>query len=216
MISWPGLCGTRVPRRCPGTTRAQRAGALRHGHLLAATAGVFRLQRDLLRTDNAIRASRPSDDLAHSGRHDPRLYGLQVCHCLVTCIYSKFTRHTRRSITSVACPGVGHDTCFRLYVTVSHVMRLLHPMFTPANVPTNAKCVLRHHGLLRPGGDRSLSPLPRRRQFACRGMKDFDARFDTAKVEELQAPIREGFVAVEWGGMNLNGKVQHGRWGARS
>ncbi|CAM9645600.1 unnamed protein product, partial [Ectocarpus sp. 12 AP-2014] len=28
---------------------------------------------------------------------------------------------------------------------------------------------------------------------------------DTAKMEDLRAPARKGFVAVEWGGMNLNG-----------
>lgn len=43
----------------------------------------------------------------------------------------------------------------------------------------------------------------------CRGMKAYDAGLDTAKkVEGLQAPDREGFVAVERGGMNLNGMVQ--------
>ncbi len=42
-----------------------------------------------------------------------------------------------------------------------------------------------------------------------RGVKSYDAELDTAKLEELQAPAREGFVAVEWGGMNLNGKMQH-------
>ncbi|CAM9229013.1 unnamed protein product, partial [Ectocarpus fasciculatus] len=31
---------------------------------------------------------------------------------------------------------------------------------------------------------------------------------DTAKMKDLRAPARKGFVAVEWGGMNLNGKVQ--------
>lgn len=40
-------------------------------------------------------------------------------------------------------------------------------------------------------------------------MNVYDAELDTAKVEELQAPGRNGFVAVEWGGMNLDGKVQH-------
>lgn len=42
----------------------------------------------------------------------------------------------------------------------------------------------------------------------CRGVKAYDAGLDTAKVEDLQAPGRKGFVTVEWGGMNLNGMVQ--------
>eukprot|EP00752_Nemacystus_decipiens_P004028 g3689.t1 len=45
--------------------------------------------------------------------------------------------------------------------------------------------------------------------MAFRGVKAYDAELDTAKMEELRAPVRKGFVAVEWGGMNLNGKVQH-------
>ena len=36
-------------------------------------------------------------------------------------------------------------------------------------------------------------------------MDTYEAEFDTAKVDELRAPARKGFVAVEWGGMNLNG-----------
>ncbi|CAM9767413.1 unnamed protein product [Ectocarpus fasciculatus] len=44
--------------------------------------------------------------------------------------------------------------------------------------------------------------------LAFRGVDAYDAKLDTAKIEELQAPAREGFVAVEWGGMDLNG-VSH-------
>ncbi|CAM9229090.1 unnamed protein product [Ectocarpus fasciculatus] len=44
--------------------------------------------------------------------------------------------------------------------------------------------------------------------MAFRGVKSYDAELDTAKMEDLRAPGRKGFVAVEWGGMNLNGKVQ--------
>ena len=39
-----------------------------------------------------------------------------------------------------------------------------------------------------------------------RGVDAYDAELDTAEVEELRAPARKGFVAVEWGGMNLNGE----------
>lgn len=39
----------------------------------------------------------------------------------------------------------------------------------------------------------------------CRGVGAYDAELDAAEVEDLQAPARKGFVAVEWGGMNLNG-----------
>lgn len=39
----------------------------------------------------------------------------------------------------------------------------------------------------------------------CRGIDAYDAELDTAKLEDLRAPGRKGFVAVEWGGMNLNG-----------
>lgn len=42
----------------------------------------------------------------------------------------------------------------------------------------------------------------------CRGVSAYDAELDTAEAEDLQAPDRKGFVAVEWGGMNLNGMVQ--------
>ncbi|CAM9561094.1 unnamed protein product [Ectocarpus sp. 12 AP-2014] len=41
--------------------------------------------------------------------------------------------------------------------------------------------------------------------MAFRGIDAYDAELDTAKIEDLQAPARKGFVAVEWGGMNLNG-----------
>ncbi|CBJ27129.1 conserved unknown protein [Ectocarpus siliculosus] len=44
--------------------------------------------------------------------------------------------------------------------------------------------------------------------MAFRGAHAYDAELDTAKIEELRSPAREGFVAVEWGGMNLNG-VSH-------
>lgn len=33
----------------------------------------------------------------------------------------------------------------------------------------------------------------------------YDKGLDTAKVDDMIAPTRKGFVAVEWGGMNLNG-----------
>lgn len=33
----------------------------------------------------------------------------------------------------------------------------------------------------------------------------YDTELDTAEIEELRAPARKGFVAVEWGGMDLNG-----------
>lgn len=42
-----------------------------------------------------------------------------------------------------------------------------------------------------------------------RGVEEYDGGLDTGKVEDLGAPARKGFVAVEWGGMNLNGIVQH-------
>eukprot|EP00752_Nemacystus_decipiens_P004030 g3691.t1 len=41
--------------------------------------------------------------------------------------------------------------------------------------------------------------------MAFRGVDAYDAKLNTAKVGDLVAPAREGFVAVEWGGMNLNG-----------
>ncbi|CAM9964639.1 unnamed protein product [Sphacelaria rigidula] len=44
--------------------------------------------------------------------------------------------------------------------------------------------------------------------MAFRGLDAYDAELDTAKVDELQAPARKGFVVVEWGGMNLNGVAQ--------
>ncbi|CAM9723105.1 unnamed protein product [Ectocarpus sp. 8 AP-2014] len=40
------------------------------------------------------------------------------------------------------------------------------------------------------------------------GIDAYDKELDTAKMEDLRAPGRKGFVAVEWGGMNLNG-VSH-------
>lgn len=42
----------------------------------------------------------------------------------------------------------------------------------------------------------------------CRGIDAYDKELDTAKMEDLRAPGRKGFAAVEWGGMNLNG-VSH-------
>ncbi|CAM9222621.1 unnamed protein product [Ectocarpus sp. 12 AP-2014] len=41
--------------------------------------------------------------------------------------------------------------------------------------------------------------------MAFRGTDAYDAELDTAKMEDLRAPARKGFVAVEWGGLNLNG-----------
>lgn len=38
-----------------------------------------------------------------------------------------------------------------------------------------------------------------------RGMKTYDAQLGTAEMNDLHAPAREGFVAVDWGGMNLKG-----------
>ena len=38
-----------------------------------------------------------------------------------------------------------------------------------------------------------------------RGIDEFNRGLDTAEMEDLRAPARKGFVAVEWGGMNLNG-----------
>lgn len=38
-----------------------------------------------------------------------------------------------------------------------------------------------------------------------RGVDVYQAELDTAKVEDLRAPASKGFVAVEWGGMDLNG-----------
>lgn len=37
-----------------------------------------------------------------------------------------------------------------------------------------------------------------------RGVSAYDARLDTAELDDLQSPFREGFVAVEWGGLSLN------------
>lgn len=38
-----------------------------------------------------------------------------------------------------------------------------------------------------------------------RGVDAYKAEMDTGNVDQLHGPSREGFVAVEWGGMNLNG-----------
>ena len=37
-----------------------------------------------------------------------------------------------------------------------------------------------------------------------RGLRDYDANLDTANLDNLISPARQGFVAVEWGGMSLN------------
>lgn len=42
-----------------------------------------------------------------------------------------------------------------------------------------------------------------------RGVEAYYAELDNAKVDGLQTPARTGFVAVEWGGMNLNGVAHH-------
>ena len=42
-----------------------------------------------------------------------------------------------------------------------------------------------------------------------RGVKNYETQGESAKLTFLQAPAREGFVAVEWGGMNLNGRVHN-------
>ncbi|CAN0006908.1 unnamed protein product [Ascophyllum nodosum] len=45
--------------------------------------------------------------------------------------------------------------------------------------------------------------------MAFRGTNTYEAREVCAELSNLQAPAREGFVAVEWGGMNLNGGGLH-------
>lgn len=35
----------------------------------------------------------------------------------------------------------------------------------------------------------------------------YEKELDTAEVCDLLAPARKGFVAVEWGGMNLNAEA---------
>lgn len=41
--------------------------------------------------------------------------------------------------------------------------------------------------------------------FFARGISTFDPKLSRAELDDLQKPTRKGFVAVEWGGMNLNG-----------
>eukprot|EP00903_Cladosiphon_okamuranus_P006595 g6442.t1 len=53
------------------------------------------------------------------------------------------------------------------------------------------------------------SDVPIRVFMAFRGVKAFDRGLDTGKVEDLGAPAREGFVAVEWRGPNIDGNEQH-------
>lgn len=40
--------------------------------------------------------------------------------------------------------------------------------------------------------------------YIARGVNTFDPELCRAELNDLQAPTREGFVVVEWGGMNLN------------
>ncbi|CAN0412273.1 unnamed protein product [Ascophyllum nodosum] len=47
------------------------------------------------------------------------------------------------------------------------------------------------------------------RQVMAAGVKNYETQGQSAKLTFLQAPAREGFVAVEWGGMNLNGRVHN-------
>lgn len=42
-----------------------------------------------------------------------------------------------------------------------------------------------------------------RRFLLDRGLEAYDAQLDTAELGQLDAPPRDGFVVVEWGGMNL-------------
>lgn len=43
--------------------------------------------------------------------------------------------------------------------------------------------------------------------FNVRGMNKFEPELCRAELNDLQASTREGFVVVEWGGMNLNGSA---------
>ncbi|CAM9486459.1 unnamed protein product, partial [Hapterophycus canaliculatus] len=45
--------------------------------------------------------------------------------------------------------------------------------------------------------------------MAFRGVDTYEEELDNAKVDDLPAPVRKGFIAVEWGGMNLNGSAHH-------
>lgn len=49
-------------------------------------------------------------------------------------------------------------------------------------------------------------PLPTRvfSRNLNRGLRKYDVNMDTAELANLNSPSRQGFVAVEWGGMSLN------------